>query len=312
MSIKGKVLVFTGTLTRTRKVATKEATSKGAFVRATISRNTDIVVCGENAGSKREKAEDLGVTIWEEEDFDAALAAADDSSSSLSSSKQHKAREEVSRSRSREKKAKRLKRKSKAKPKMCLVDKKTKCWYAADCYDKSKEHWRQYWHPSNSKNRPKGILDIYSSASEAEDDENEALEKAELKEDTVEPEQALDDEELLKVMEQSADESSAREALEGDWKAKLVEQYLEGGTAKSPEKLVKKVKGKTCVLTGWFPVDRKHLVHLLRNAGVKKLCKDVGDATELLIVGQRPGVSLFEAHAYGVPVLMLDELYSML
>jgi DNA ligase (NAD+) len=37
--------------------------SKGAKVTSTISKNTDFLIAGENAGSKIEKAENLGIRI---------------------------------------------------------------------------------------------------------------------------------------------------------------------------------------------------------------------------------------------------------
>ena len=45
------------------------AEEAGAKVTTSVSSNTDYVVAGEDAGSKMEKARNLGVSILSEEDF---------------------------------------------------------------------------------------------------------------------------------------------------------------------------------------------------------------------------------------------------
>ena len=63
----GKTIVFTGTLNQmSREEAKARAKALGFRVTSDVSRTTDVVVLGENAGSKRQKAEALGVTIWDE------------------------------------------------------------------------------------------------------------------------------------------------------------------------------------------------------------------------------------------------------
>ena len=41
----------------------------GAKVVSAVSKNTDIVVAGAKAGSKRKKAEELGLAIWDESEW---------------------------------------------------------------------------------------------------------------------------------------------------------------------------------------------------------------------------------------------------
>jgi DNA ligase (NAD+) len=65
--LTGKTVVITGTLSVARSEFKKLLEGAGAKVSGSISAKTDYLVCGENAGSKRAKAEKLGVAILEEE-----------------------------------------------------------------------------------------------------------------------------------------------------------------------------------------------------------------------------------------------------
>jgi DNA ligase (NAD+) len=68
--IAGKSVVFTGTLeTMTRGEAKATAESLGAKVAGSVSKKTDIVVVGADAGSKAKKAAELGVTTMSEAEF---------------------------------------------------------------------------------------------------------------------------------------------------------------------------------------------------------------------------------------------------
>lgn len=68
--VAGKTVVFTGTLVRmSRDEAKAKAESLGAKVAGSVSKKTDYVVIGADAGSKAKKAAELGVTTLSEDDW---------------------------------------------------------------------------------------------------------------------------------------------------------------------------------------------------------------------------------------------------
>ena len=73
--LAGLTMVITGSLEGfTRERAEAAASDLGAKVTGSVSKKTDLVVAGENAGSKREKAETLGIPILGLEGFRVLLA----------------------------------------------------------------------------------------------------------------------------------------------------------------------------------------------------------------------------------------------
>jgi DNA ligase (NAD+) len=68
--IVGKTLVFTGALENiSRAEAKNQAESMGAKVSSNVSKKTDYVILGTNAGSKAKKAIDLGVVTLTEKEW---------------------------------------------------------------------------------------------------------------------------------------------------------------------------------------------------------------------------------------------------
>lgn len=71
---QGKTVVLTGTLSRySRDEAKAEIERRGGKVSGSVSKKTDLVVAGEEAGSKLKKAQELGVQVVDEEGFVAML-----------------------------------------------------------------------------------------------------------------------------------------------------------------------------------------------------------------------------------------------
>jgi DNA ligase (NAD+) len=68
--LAGKTIVITGTLSQfSREAATAAAEQAGARVTSSVSKKTDFVLAGESAGTKRDKAQTLGVEIIDENEF---------------------------------------------------------------------------------------------------------------------------------------------------------------------------------------------------------------------------------------------------
>jgi DNA ligase (NAD+) len=72
-AMEGMTVVFTGTMGMSREEASRLARSAGATVTGSVSSRTDLVVAGENAGGKLEKAHSLGVRVVDEAGFLAIL-----------------------------------------------------------------------------------------------------------------------------------------------------------------------------------------------------------------------------------------------
>ena len=69
-NFSGKTFVLTGTLeVLKRDEAKKIIENNGGNVSGSVSKKTSVLVCGEAAGSKLDKARELGVTIWTEQEF---------------------------------------------------------------------------------------------------------------------------------------------------------------------------------------------------------------------------------------------------
>lgn len=74
--LNGKTFVFTGTLTRfTRDGAKALVEAEGGNVTGSVSKKTDYLVAGSEAGSKLDKARSLGVTVLSEEQLLEMLAS---------------------------------------------------------------------------------------------------------------------------------------------------------------------------------------------------------------------------------------------
>lgn len=68
-SLQGKTFVITGTLSREREYFKSLIESLGGKVTGSVSKKTDFLLAGENAGSKLSKAQELGIKIISEDEF---------------------------------------------------------------------------------------------------------------------------------------------------------------------------------------------------------------------------------------------------
>lgn len=76
-AVSGKKIVLTGTLANYGRDAAREILERmGARVQSSVSPKTDIVLAGADAGSKLTRANELGITVWTEDDFESAMKKA--------------------------------------------------------------------------------------------------------------------------------------------------------------------------------------------------------------------------------------------
>jgi DNA ligase (NAD+) len=74
-TLEGLTVVVTGSLAGFSRDEAKEAIiSRGGKAAGSVSKKTDYVVVGDNAGSKAEKAEQLGLAMLDEDGFVRLLA----------------------------------------------------------------------------------------------------------------------------------------------------------------------------------------------------------------------------------------------
>jgi DNA ligase (NAD+) len=78
-TLEGTTVVITGTLERFSRDSAKEAVLvRGGKASGSVSKKTHFLVAGENAGTKLDKAEQLGVTVLDEAGFERLLAEGPD------------------------------------------------------------------------------------------------------------------------------------------------------------------------------------------------------------------------------------------
>lgn len=68
-AITGKTFVITGTLAISRDEIKKMIESFGGNVTTSVTPKTDVLILGKEPGSKFNRARELGITIWEEDEF---------------------------------------------------------------------------------------------------------------------------------------------------------------------------------------------------------------------------------------------------
>ena len=72
-NINGKTFVITGTLSRPRDEIKEEIEGLGGNVTGSVTKKTDYVIAGEKAGSKLNKANELGIRVLTEEEYNNML-----------------------------------------------------------------------------------------------------------------------------------------------------------------------------------------------------------------------------------------------
>ena len=73
--LAGKRIVITGTLDRPRSYYVERLEAAGGTFTSSVSKNTDYVLAGEQAGSKLERAKELGVPVLDGDGFEELLSS---------------------------------------------------------------------------------------------------------------------------------------------------------------------------------------------------------------------------------------------
>ena len=68
-----KTFVITGTLSKSRDEIREKIELLGGKTTDSVSKKTSVVIVGENAGSKYDKAQKLGIEIWNEDKLNEML-----------------------------------------------------------------------------------------------------------------------------------------------------------------------------------------------------------------------------------------------
>jgi DNA ligase (NAD+) len=74
--LAGKKMVITGTLSRPRGEFVERLEAAGGTFTSSVSKNTDYVLAGEEAGSKLDRARELGVPVIDEAGFEELVSRA--------------------------------------------------------------------------------------------------------------------------------------------------------------------------------------------------------------------------------------------
>jgi DNA ligase (NAD+) len=76
-SLSGRSFLITGTLSSPRKTVETLITSNGGKITSSVSKNLDFLIAGESAGSKLDKARQLGVTVIDEDSLHRMIEVVD-------------------------------------------------------------------------------------------------------------------------------------------------------------------------------------------------------------------------------------------
>eukprot|EP00300_Choanocystis_sp_HF-7_P006189 c14540_g1_i1.p1 GENE.c14540_g1_i1~~c14540_g1_i1.p1 ORF type:complete len:318 (-),score=79.93 c14540_g1_i1:93-1019(-) len=302
MSVEGKKIAITGTLSMKRAELKDLIEAAGGKVMAKVSKNTDIVVVGEDAGEKLTQAEDLGLTIWTEDEIVASLT-----------SKKSKAKE----SKPEPKAA--AKGKAKAAPAKAAEPKKSTRGKAAakEAPDDSEIAGKKFVLTgtlSRKRAEIKALIEaaggkVLSAVSKnvdiiiAGEDGGEKLDKANDLGLTV-----WDESEIMAALEDSSPPASPvkpKSPAKSPAKPKATSK-----TRASPSKkkaVSKSVDGKKIVLTGTLSMKRAEAKALITEAG-GQVMSAVSKSTDIVVAASGSGDKLDKAHQYGTAIWSEDDL----